>query len=309
MPNIDLHFHTQLSDGANNNEEIIETAHKEKISFLCATEHDIVNLKLRDLAESEGIDSCEGVEISACNYDTQKHLHLPCYTNQFSTQTHIILEGVREARKKKISKQIELLQSQGFHINEIDFIKYFTDLGVNTANLNNYHLSYYIYLSKDNTDLLESILHLKLDQIGFLKECLRQSGKFGEIGSVQVENYEPAIEEAGKIASDNFGVLSIAHPNFSFSDEGTHGFIESFSDYHDRGVNAIEINALASPEWIEAILKIQKKFNLILTFGSDCHEIGKRDKKHGSLGDINPHIDQDFIKAHFKVFHKKVFGY
>lgn len=53
------------------------------------------------------------------------------------------------------------------------------------------------------------------DRIKFLSECLKREGK-NPIGAVEIPEYEPTTEEASRIVRDMGGVVSIAHPNFSW---------------------------------------------------------------------------------------------
>ena len=60
----DMHFHTNLSDGRIGNKEALEKVKLNGLDFAICTDHDIINLDFPSLAHSQGIQSCEGVEIS-----------------------------------------------------------------------------------------------------------------------------------------------------------------------------------------------------------------------------------------------------
>lgn len=129
---------------------------------------------------------------------------------------------------------------------------------------------------------------------------LSKTGDFSHIGAIDnLPPYEPSVELCGEVAKENHAVLSIAHPNHTFKS------LEEFSTlvpgYVDKGVNALEIHISTPPEWINLILETKKKYNLLLTFGSDCH-FEKISAKHGMIGDLNPYLAEDFIQEEFEKF-------
>ena len=74
----------------------------------------------------------------------------------------------------------------------------------------------------------------------------------------------------------------------------------------ERGVNAIEINSKANKKWIEEIVKVKEKNNLILTFWSDCHSIWNIDDKHESYWNLNTNLKEDFIFKESLKFRDKI---
>ena len=48
MRQIDMHFHTKLSDGKKENDEIIKILNPKKVDLVIATEHDIQNQDFRN---------------------------------------------------------------------------------------------------------------------------------------------------------------------------------------------------------------------------------------------------------------------
>lgn len=135
----------------------------------------------------------------------------------------------------------------------------------------------------------------------FIRRALSKSGDFSHIGSIgNLPAYEPAVELCGELARENKAILSIAHPNHTFNS------IEEFQslapNYIERGVNALEIHISTPPDWIQVILKTREKYNLLLTFGSDCHFDTRNDGKHGMIGDLNPYLDIQFIDKEFQKF-------
>lgn len=125
----------------------------------------------------------------------------------------------------------------------------------------------------------------------FLHKCLKDQREYSWIGGIKVPKYEPSIELCGELAHENNALLSIAHPNFTF-DADMDRFDEIVVPYVEAGVRGIEINSAASRDWVETILRVQKRYDLILTFGSDCHfKPISGDGKHNELGSRNPYLN------------------
>lgn len=95
VPKADLHFHTTLSDGGITSAEAAGECVKRSVSFAVATEHDVVNREFSKLARAKGIESLEGVEISArapIGDGAVKHLHLTAYAKHFAPELDLLLE-------------------------------------------------------------------------------------------------------------------------------------------------------------------------------------------------------------------------
>ena len=230
------------------------------------------------------------MEISAYEPTTDKHLHITCYAQHFSDRFHNIMTETREGRKVKVQNQIQSLQDNGFRADFPGFLQYFADQGIADMNLANGHIAHYIYSFPENIALVEKITGQSLNWIGFLCEFLKREGKFAHIGAPIVANYEPTVELCVELARENNALLSIAHPNFTFV-KGRENLESIIKTYVDAGVRGIEINATASREWVQTILEVRAKYNLILTSGSDCHFDGSTDGKHGEFGSRNPYLD------------------
>ena len=180
-------------------------------------------------------------------------------------------------------------------------MKYFEDQGLDDLNPANGHLSEYLYHFPENIARITELTGREMNRIDFLYDCLKREGEYAWIGAPSVPNYEPLVELCGEIAQENNALLSIAHPNFTFS-KGMDCFDTIMVPYVEAGVRGIEVNPSASPEWIEAILRVKERFDLVLTFGSDCHFKHSPDGKHSMLGELNPFIDPVIIEKEFQRF-------
>lgn len=302
MKNIDLHFHTTVSDWKYTNEQVIAEAKNKWLDFICVTEHDIVNTQLAILARENGIESIEWVEISIFDKKiAQKSLHITCYADRFSGDIIKVLENNRNGKINKIQKQITVLKNNWFQIDYNEFLEYNKNKWFDIQNLNNSHISEYIYLNEYNVKLIKELTWENLKWWDFIRRCLKTTGDLRHIGWVHVDDYEPSMNKVWEISKESGYFLSLAHPNFTFKND-FELFILFIQEYKDI-LNWIEINSLASKEWVEVILRTAKKYNMILTFWSDDHfERELVDEVHWKLWDTNPHISDSDIMENFRSF-------
>jgi len=312
MLKIDQHFHTTLSDGKKDNSEILEQYIKWKdVSFCVATEHDIVNTSFRDFLYDLSVDTCYWVEISACDYENRKSMHILHYSSSINNLLDSKLDSLREARIYKIKQQVEKLKSNWFIINYSDFINYFEIIEkINPSNLNAFNIAEYIYKNKktfiENNKIIKSISWKDFSTKGFFENFLKETWIYSHIWWKRIIDYELSFDDLQEIKTER-SVLSIAHPNFTFkSIEVFNSRIEHL--VKNRWINAIEINAKANKEWADTIMKVKKDFDLILTFWSDCHFIsdeGNNDK-HSELFSFNSYVSEKILDLEFDKFKEKI---
>jgi len=300
MKKIDMHFHTTLSDWSRNNNEVIKEAKNKWIDFISATEHDIINDDLSLSARINWLKSTSWVEISAFDDINDKSLHLTCYSDNFWSEIIDILDWVRDKRKLKIKKQIEILKNNWFDIDYNKFLRFYKNLNINIDNINNFHIEDYIFQQEDKIDkLLMSLIWKKLKKWDFIQECLKKNWEFNYIGWEQIPKYEPTVSKIWEISIKNKYFLSLAHPNFTFRND-QEWFLKFIEEYQDK-LNWIEINSQASREWVNLIIKTSVEYWLILTFWSDSHHKWI-DQKHGDLWDMNKYVSEKIIEENFEDF-------
>ncbi|MEF2175985.1 MAG: hypothetical protein V3575_05915 [Candidatus Absconditabacteria bacterium] len=303
---VDMHFHSTQSDGGLNSNELVEKIKSKGGKIAVCTDHDIVNKEIVNLLANENITSCEGVEISVGTFidGTERHLHMTAYSKSFSPELIQILNGIVENRKVKIIGQIGQLEKSGFEINKDSFFEYLAQRGTNLNNINNFHIAQYIFENPSNLNLVKKLLGENVDMGLFIRQCLKKKGDFKHIGCYEIEKYEPEIIDIIKNL-DN-GVLSIAHPNFSFELPKIQDPIErqkqEFAAFEkfvkqavQQGVKAIEIGTLCDKNWTEKIIRLANKHNLIITFGSDFH-YNIFDERHVDMFEKNPHASDYLIE-------------
>lgn len=314
MKKFDMHCHTTISDGTSTPTALIDKAKEGNFDFLCITDHDALSTPYITQIQEAGIMTIPSVEISAVNsYDNRKSLHITYYAKGISQKLEQILANTRTQKTKLIDLQLERLKSLGFFVDTEVFYDELLSIWRQKWGIAKYDIARYIIKQPQNKDLLEKLgcTQAKKTHKDFYERALKRRGDLYEMCGVEVEEYEPEIETLGLVAKEENAILSIAHPNFSFSREGIHGFIDRVHQYKELWINAIEINTRATRKWVEAILSIKEQFwpDFFLTFGSDCHQIGKPDDKHGDLGFENVFIPNDMVEREIERFQEKLLIY
>lgn len=307
----DLHFHTTLSDGRDTPTQVLENLVSSGVEFVTLTDHDLVSEWFAEELRARGIESTPASEISTHFFAglSKVGLHMTAYAPQFNEQAHAMLEKTRTGKAEKIRQQVVKLIGEWYPLSQEWFVQWARAKWYNPASLNNAHLSSYIYSIPDaiemgNRDQGRS----DPKRVWFLNECLKREGQ-NPIGAVEIPEYEPTTEEASRIVRDMGGVISIAHPNFSWEKyEGIEWLQRDIAQLVDQGVMGIELNALATPEWAKVILEIRERYNLLLTFWSDNHGEKTPSKKHGTLGQMNPYfLEEEWrVKHHLKALRDRL---
>lgn len=308
MKHIDMHFHSTRSDGRSTTGEIIEIAKNKGLDFIALTDHDIISKGFQEEVEINDIQSCQSVEISANNIDHNKHLHLTCYAKELKGDIHAILENTITQKQVLLIEQIKKLNSMWFEIHLEKFYAFHEWFGRSKNSLNKYDIAVYIFSDTTNHRVMQQLLwkdNLSITECYLM--CFKNGWERYNEFSVTIPEFEPSVEVCWELAHQNNAILSIAHPNFTFK-KWIPELEQRIRYYVDRWINAIEINAKATPEWIRSILEIKNRYDLLLTFWSDCHVIWTPDEKHGDFWEITSlqYLDQDFLEKEIETTIRRV---
>lgn len=312
MKHIDMHCHTHLSDGVPSPSELIAEAKERNIELLCVTDHDRSSTEILPEIQAAGMQTVSSIEISTRNtFEDDRSLHMTYYAQTIPDAVESIIRNTREQKESLILAQLEHLESKGFAVDVAEFYKGLEEEGRQKSGINKYDIARYVASQDENRKKLLSLwcqdkgkLHMD-----FYSRCLKRTGDlYGEYG-VEIEEYEPEIATISEIARDTGAVFSIAHPNFTFARSGAGGFEKLYeSVYRELWIKAIEINTRATKRWVDVILWLKEKYaeELQLTFGSDCHRIGKPDDKHGDLGFENIFVPEEVLQREVEGFTERV---
>ena len=261
---IDLHIHTNKSDGALSPREVVEEAIKNRVSAIAIADHDTIDAysdELFDYAEANNIILVPAVEIST---KTKKcGIHVLGYNFDLNDQNfREKLEKLRNARHDYLYGVSEKLEELGYKVNvsELDKIEAVTKA----------HISLDVISNKENEEILmKNFGHIP--NKGEFIETVMNEGCPAYVKKVTITPSEAAdlIRSAG-------GKAVLAHPvAYSYEDGLTEEDILEL--VKDMKVEAIEGNYLYvdrddmmhddTDKWNT----FAKNNNLISTIGSDFH--------------------------------------
>lgn len=305
---LDMHFHSTASDGLFTQDELLKKAKFKNLDFMALTDHDVVSYGFREQAKKLWIQSCQSVEISAYNEEHDKSLHLTLYAKSIWENISQILTWVIKTKEDLIEKQIDFFISIWFIINKFEFYSFFEKLWRKKDSLNKFDIVKFMFLTLENTIIAKKLnngIWINEEEF-YLKFLKRWWEKFDEF-AVIVDNYEILISECRKFQKQTEWILALPHPNVTFRKWWIKEFEKVLPFYIENwGINAIEINAKATKEWVESILKAKYKYGLYITFWSDFHKENHNDGKHWEFWDVNPFISPDWVRKYFWEYKDKI---
>ena len=307
----ECHFHTNLSDWVKSSHEIVEMALEAWVDVLVATEHDLINTELKDIAKEKWILSYCWVEISTLvpwRENSTKDIHFTAYAKTFNQDIFTLLEWIRIWRNQKVQIQLKSMSDYWFKISYDEFIDYFIKQSTNIFNLNISHIADYLLLFEINKDKLIELFWYNPNRDEMIKKLLKRWWQYASIWAPDIPEYVKPISYVWPMLKKCNGIYAIAHANLTFeeynkstSDLSTNEtkHLENFIQENlIHWINWIEINATAQKDWVKFIIEVWKKYNLFFTFWSDFHN--KKDEVHWNLGDINPFVSPEFVTAETK---------
>ncbi|MEG6586459.1 inositol monophosphatase family protein [Dendrosporobacter sp. 1207_IL3150] len=244
---IDLHIHTDISDGSLNIFETLVLAKKNGLTHIAITNHDTVEglQQAIYIGTKMGIKVIPGVEISAVDKITRKKIHILGYNfNLKAPNITKLCQPLLEQRLQKSLWQIEQLIAHGYNINK-------DEINRERAGRASYKQHIMSYLVKQGyTDNIYSPLY---------EELFKGRGICaGEIEYVDVTEAVRAIKADG-------GIAVLAHPGY----QSTYCIVEQLIS---AGLDGIELyHEMHTADDHEKIKQLADKNNLILTGGSDFH--------------------------------------
>lgn len=265
MEKIDLHIHTNVSDGKYTFKEIVDMALENNVTTISITDHDNIGAYTKEnieYAKSKNINLIYGVEIST--KINKCGIHVLGYNIDLNNEELIdMLYLSRNSRHIYLKEVAKALIKLGYVVNvdELDKVESVTKA----------HIAQDVVSNLKNRDLLMKEFGFIPDK-GMFIETLMNEGK-----NAYVEKRTLSPKEASDIIKRAGGKVVLAHPvaytyEDALTEEDTKKIIddmnpdglESFYIYVDR--NNKVINDI--DKWTE----FASKNNLFVTIGSDFHQ-------------------------------------
>lgn len=270
---IDLHMHTNYSDGSLSTSDLLMRASNAGLNIISITDHDNMNA-LSDatiLGKELGIEVIPGLELSTDLDDKEIHL-LAYFVDPNSEELQKYLSFFRQERFHRARRIVQKLRNLGMNISIDDVME-----KAKSSSVGRPHIAY------------------AMVDLGLIKNYQEAFDKY-------IGDYSPAFERkihvsphsALKLISDAGGLSFIAHPG---------NMKESIiSSLIKAGIDGIEI---VHPSHSESQTKFYKgivdQYCLLASGGSDFHG-GKKNDDY-NFGKYT--IDQSYFEAMKKMLHRK----
>lgn len=274
---IDLHIHTNISDGVLSPREVIDEAYKNSVSVIAIADHDITeayNDELFSYAESKSIKIISAVEIST-RYK-KAGIHVLGYN--FDLKNKVMqdkLFKIRNARHDYLHNVANKLSELGYIINveKLDEIEAVTKAHIALDIIEN---------DKNKEILLKEFKHIP-SKGEFIETIMNENCP----AYVKKETVTP--KEAAEIIRAANGKVVLAHPvAYKYEDNLTEkDILDIIKEMKPDGLEANYLYVDRNEQMIdetEKWNKFAKENNLFVTIGSDFH---KKDKIRPQIGFIN----------------------
>ena len=270
---IDLHTHSNYSDGTDSPAELINKALAAGVTTIALTDHDsIAGISEAQSVLRSGISLVPGAEISCQTEDGISVHMLGLLFDLSNSELLVTMENTRENRHGRMQRIIERINEAGIEISMQDVLAELSE----GATLGRPHLA----------DALVKKGVVKSRDEAFA-EMLHNKSKY------YVAHYSPKPVDAIRLIKEAGGVAVIAHPMASH--RGRTISFETFGDLINAGLDGIEVDHRDhSPDEKSALIKLATENNLVMTGASDYHGNGKLNK----LAEYTTKADQwDLLQA------------
>ena len=304
---IDLHTHSNFSDGSDTPTELAQKAYELGISAIALTDHDTTASypQMSEACERFGVELVSGVEVSLRDNEFPKQrpdgsvgprsVHVLAYFVPLAPEHPLqqTLASLRHDRDVRNVALVKVLNDKGFDRLTIDYLAL---LAGNVHSIGRPHFARAMF------ELHPEIVGERTDEgwNGVFIEWLGTEGK------AYVPKTSMAIEEFVDAAKGSSTVLSIAHPLVNYVDSmNTTAIVATMpkvmASLRERGFHGVEAYYGSSSQALRSLMvKLTRDAGMIPTGGSDYHGSYKSDVTlgFGKTGDLRvPNEILDELKA------------
>ena len=280
MKMIDLHIHTNYSDGNLNPKEVIDEAFKNNVSTISICDHDTIDADKEDVftyAKSKEIELIVGVEISTKNKEGKFHIlgyNFDINNKKLKNKLYI-LKNARHIYLEKVASKLEEL---GYKLN----IEKLRKIDIVTKA----HIANEIINNKENEKKLEKEFGSIPSMGKFIETIMNKNCK----AYVKKESITP--KEASQLIHEAGGTVFLAHPvsyiyEYNLKEEKIYNLIKEIeADGLESNYIYIDCDNKKHND-INFWNNFASKHNLKTTVGSDFH---RNDEIHPGIGLTNENI-------------------
>ncbi len=245
MIKADLHIHSNISDGSDTIDEIIELAISSGLTHISITDHDTLegSSYAIERGREAGISVISGIEISAIDKRSGIKAHILGYGINNTRYLEDICSTMLEDRHNNCLEQISILNRNGFNID-------INELSERTHRyIYKQHIMDYLYKRGQIEEMFGD----------FYYSVFKNGGMCDfDISYIDVFDAVKAVKASG-------GYAVLAHPGQQKNYTLIHELIEA-------GLSGIELNHISNSDIDRGIIaEIAKEHGLFLTGGSDYH--------------------------------------
>ncbi|MEG0274285.1 MAG: PHP domain-containing protein [Longicatena sp.] len=246
MNTVDLHIHSEYSDGSCSVDEILDIVEEKGMYAFSITDHDTfaVYEELKNKKFSGQL--IKGIELSCVDTRTQKDVHILGYCLPEKTEhIDILCAKTRERLHEKALWQIQQLRAHEYEITVEEVQQ---------------------YAKKSGTIYKQHILQVLVDK-GYCDELYAPLYQtlFKNFGICQKEMEYPSVKEVIEAIHEDGGIAILAHPYQSHVEE-------ELLRFYELGINGIEVyHSSHNKEQVEYLHAFAKNYHLLQTGGSDFH--------------------------------------
>jgi predicted metal-dependent phosphoesterase TrpH len=248
---IDLHTHTNASDGLETPAELVHNAAQRGISVLGLTDHDTVaGLEAAGQAASAaGITLVPGVELSTTVDRAEVHI-LGYFVDRTDDEFRLRMEDLARGRVRRVERMIARIQELGYPIDGDAILAQAEEGSIGRP-----HVARAL---------------MAIGAVESVNDAFERFLKSGRPGYIPRDPFEP--EDAVRLLVGHGAIPVLAHPHTTKDIEGMLGRLvpaglKGFETYY----------AEYSPEQHAGLRAIADAWNLVPTGGSDYHGAGFRE--------------------------------
>ena len=263
---IDLHSHTNISDGELTPEELVQLALKRNLSALAITDHDQVKAipPAREVANGTDLEIISGVEVSSSKDGNTLHI-----LGLFVDENHAgLVKYLEDLRKRRISRAEKMVER----------------LGRSNINIT---LDEILTVAKGGTVGRPHVAKV-LIQKGFVRSTTEAFDRYLASGRPGFVPYEKAAPQPAIDMIHAAGGLSfLAHPGLVRNQDLIHEVV-------DMGIDGLEvIHPDHSKGYVKRYREMCEELDLLMSGGSDYH--GPHAERKGDLGKME--VPYNFLDA------------
>ena len=292
MNTIDLHCHTNCSDGKLSPIELVQYAQSKGIQFLSITDHDTVNAyyqleqllqcKTENLFQStmiNGHNLC-AARINPSSQDRSDEITLitgiEISTKWNKHNIHVVGLGVdiyADELKNLVEKQKLARHQRG-----INLAKHLAHFGFDSA---------LALIDNKNSDFIGRVDFANhLVEIGAVKDLKKAFEKYLSDKKISRIDYDwIGIEDAIELIHSVGGIAVLAHPNkYKFKPRQVNFLIQTFKDMKGDAIEVV--SGLQALQVTQALAEEANMNRLMVSCGSDFHELNKNWADIGNFGQV-----------------------